>query len=247
MDRDRDTPSPFEEMEEEVVASDEPDKEDTQSEEPINAVNTHNDSNEESGLEEEDRELIEENLGPIGFRRLQQRARVEGEGDDDDEWMERIQRKRVAPEELEKLFANEEEETVREQNITSLTKGKSYDLSTEHRAYESEHSEEVDDELADFIEEDEEMMDDDIGRVPVKKDKSKSGSIARSYLAEAFGSHLPMRVVKDILEIFGDGADYLGLVDDDQGEEYINDDIEGKDDEELQSGRQDCAKETRTS
>lgn len=242
---------------------------------------TPDEESDDEGLEEEDRELIEENLGPRGFRRLQQKAaHMEDEGgtikgepratetttigatflgqpgkdnsenedeDEDEDEEERVLfRKRVAPEELEKLFAEEEElepepseqgrRLSRQKDDTDRDRRKAYDYDRERRLLGSESDEDEvemddEDELADFIEDEDEdrhAYAEGEGRGEARRMKGtaidSTATAARrkassQYLAEAFGSsHLPTRVIRDILEIFGDGTDYLDLVDDENGE-----------------------------
>ncbi|PJF17373.1 hypothetical protein PSACC_02866 [Paramicrosporidium saccamoebae] len=161
-------------------------------------------------LEDEDLELLNENLKRSGFRRLQQRIYEDDSKEtfaksEDSEDDAPIVRKRVAKEDLEKLF-DEDEPTYDQQR-------------------ERELLEESEDEMADFIEE----MDEDR---PKPKEKTKT----KAFLAEAFGGRLPARVIQDILDIFGDGTDYLGLVDD--GDEDNQDNQNDEDNENNEDGEE---------
>lgn len=210
---------------------------------------------EEEGLEEEDLELLQENLrrsGGSGFLRLRRREDEEGgesgSGDDyiskpqktgkkghlgwpsseeeeEEEEAALLGRKRVAPEELERLFDDEEAEstpTSQPKPTSRDDKSTRYDAERERALLYGGSDEEEDDELADFIEEDEAGAERGVAPSRRVSETDRKGSATRTYLEEAFGGRLPGRALKDILDIFGDGTDYLGLLDDD------NDDEEGR-------------------
>lgn len=211
-----------------------------------------------SDLEEEDLELIQENLGRSGFRRLQYRTSLEADKDadgglsalsrasaseeeEDDDEMAGFRRKRMAPEELERLFDEDEEES------TPVLKEKHlfYDAHRERALLSGSSGEE--DELGDFIaDEDEEeravgsamRIDEESGRMPRARGQRRQKDATRVYLEETFGARLPGRVLHDILDIFGDGTDYLGLADD--GDDDDDDGGDGDGDEDKGKGKGDA-------
>lgn len=136
---------------------------------------------ENSGLEDDDRELLQESFGKSGFRRLRHRNQTI---DEDDEILER--RKRVAPEELEKLFDEESKDSEK----------KSFKITDNHALFD-----ESEDDLADFIEEDESDAETLIKRPPKSTQTSDSTP-----------KRLKNRAQEIIYEIFGDGSEYDGLV-----------------------------------
>jgi transcription elongation factor SPT6 len=177
-------------------------------------------SDSEDGLEEEDRELLEENLGRFsGFRRLQSRhssSSIEGEekeefeSDVDEEDAPRLKRKRVAAEELEKMFHEDEELEEKMEKVDEELARSNFP----HSKWLEKEDEDEDD-LADFIEEEEE---EEGGNEAYKGISSRIATKKSKFLEQEEFKGLPSRVLKDILDIFGDGTDYLGLVEEDEGE-----------------------------
>ena len=172
-------------------------------------------SSELGDLEEDDLELIEHNLrgqrdSSSTFRRLVKKqnddSAIEENAEDDDEDEEesfpKIQRKRRA-EDLAKLFEDDDE-------------------SDHARSPHEEEEEEAEDDLADFIEEDED--EELIPRQPSKAKSMPQGrreqNLPRPDFDGVFGQGLSRDMLQDLLDIFGDGSEYAGmLAEEDEGEE----------------------------